>query len=72
MRRGLHALAGGKRFELACFRNKVMAWRTKSEKDLDEVVQIHTIFTNVSKGESASPPLPRNAAPPQRLPSHIK
>jgi ribosome maturation protein SDO1 len=21
---------GGKRFELACFRNKVMAWRTKA------------------------------------------
>jgi len=45
---------GGKRFELACFRNKVMAWRTKSEKDLDEVLQIHTIFTNVSKGQAAN------------------
>eukprot|EP00053_Salpingoeca_punica_P005646 m.55708 g.55708 ORF g.55708 m.55708 type:complete len:252 (-) comp13336_c0_seq4:723-1478(-) len=38
------------RFELACFRNKVMSFRQGLEKDLDEVLQIHTIFSNVSKG----------------------
>eukprot|EP00039_Didymoeca_costata_P009591 m.127002 g.127002 ORF g.127002 m.127002 type:complete len:254 (-) comp14536_c0_seq5:58-819(-) len=44
---------GGKRFELACFRNKVMAWRSKTEKDIDEVLQTHSIFTNTSKGQLA-------------------
>lgn len=44
---------GGKRFELACYRNKVMGWRNKVETDIDEVVQINTIFTNVSKGQAA-------------------
>jgi len=44
---------GGKRFELACYPNKVLSWRDKVEKDLDEVVQTHTIFTNVSKGVAA-------------------
>eukprot|EP00035_Acanthoeca_spectabilis_P020140 m.431330 g.431330 ORF g.431330 m.431330 type:complete len:252 (-) comp17286_c0_seq1:50-805(-) len=44
---------GGKRFELACYRNKVMSWRKKEELDLDEVVQTHTIFNNVSKGQVA-------------------
>eukprot|EP00037_Helgoeca_nana_P005827 m.54321 g.54321 ORF g.54321 m.54321 type:complete len:252 (+) comp16762_c0_seq2:115-870(+) len=44
---------GGKRFELACYRNKVMSWRQKEESDLDEVVQTHTVFTNVSKGQVA-------------------
>jgi ribosome maturation protein SDO1 len=87
---------GGKRFELACYKNKVLSWRNKTyvdrppvsfcsvstcsslasvsdfrdghsceiikadyllircrEKDLDEVLQIETIFVNVSKGEVA-------------------
>eukprot|EP00045_Choanoeca_perplexa_P000920 m.16906 g.16906 ORF g.16906 m.16906 type:complete len:252 (+) comp10625_c0_seq1:84-839(+) len=44
---------GGKRFEIACFKNKVMSWRKKIEKDIDEVLQIHTVFTNVSKGQVA-------------------
>ncbi|KAF0982058.1 hypothetical protein FDP41_011919 [Naegleria fowleri] len=30
-----------------------MSWRKGIEKDLDEVVQIDTVFTNVSKGEAA-------------------
>ncbi|EEB14312.1 conserved hypothetical protein [Pediculus humanus corporis] len=44
---------GGKRFEIACYRNKVLSWRNKVEKDIDEVLQTHTIFTNVSKGQVA-------------------
>ncbi|EDQ86486.1 uncharacterized protein MONBRDRAFT_38375 [Monosiga brevicollis MX1] len=44
---------GGKRFEIACFKNKVLSWRNKVEKDIDEVLQIHTVYTNVSKGEVA-------------------
>ncbi|OZJ05274.1 Ribosome maturation protein SBDS [Bifiguratus adelaidae] len=45
---------GGKRFEIACYKNKVMEWRTQVETDLDEVLQIHSIFLNVSKGQVAS------------------
>ncbi|CAO3693778.1 unnamed protein product [Rhizopus microsporus] len=45
---------GGKRFELACYKNKVMEWRSNVETDLDEVLQIHNVFTNVSKGQLAS------------------
>ncbi|XP_064425078.1 ribosome maturation protein SBDS [Latimeria chalumnae] len=44
---------GGKRFEIACYKNKVMSWRSGAEKDLDEVLQTHTIFINVSKGQVA-------------------
>ncbi|XP_076624765.1 SBDS ribosome maturation factor [Colletes latitarsis] len=43
----------GKRFEIACYRNKVVSWRNKLEKDLDEVLQTHTVFINVSKGQVA-------------------
>jgi len=43
----------GKRFELACYKNKVVSWREGIEKDLDEVLQSHSVFTNVSKGEVA-------------------
>jgi len=43
----------GKRFEIACYKNKVISWREGIEKDLDEVLQSHTVFTNVSKGEVA-------------------
>lgn len=41
---------GGKRFELACYKNKVISWREETEKDLDEVLQTVNVFTNVSKG----------------------
>lgn len=40
----------GKRFELACYKNKVLSWREGNEDDLDEVIQTPSIFTNVSKG----------------------
>lgn len=43
----------GKRFEIACYRNKVMSWRNKLEQDIDEVLQTHTVFANVSKGQVA-------------------
>ncbi|MED6235588.1 hypothetical protein ATANTOWER_029634 [Ataeniobius toweri] len=44
---------GGKRFEIACYKNKVMSWRSAAEKDLDEVLQTHSVFVNVSKGQMA-------------------
>ncbi|CAL2275976.1 unnamed protein product [Prunus armeniaca] len=39
----------GTRFEIACYKNKVLSWRSGVEKDLDEVLQSHTVYTNVSK-----------------------
>lgn len=44
----------GKRFEIACYKNKVIEWRSGVETDLSEVIQTDTIFTNVSKGQLAS------------------
>eukprot|EP00928_Gymnodinium_smaydae_P027877 TRINITY_DN21417_c0_g1_i1.p1 TRINITY_DN21417_c0_g1~~TRINITY_DN21417_c0_g1_i1.p1 ORF type:complete len:353 (+),score=88.61 TRINITY_DN21417_c0_g1_i1:90-1148(+) len=43
----------GKRFEIACYKNKVLNWREGIEKDLAEVIQIDTVFENVSKGIAA-------------------
>jgi ribosome maturation protein SDO1 len=43
----------GKRFEIACYRNKVMDFRSGFERDLSEVLQSERIFTNVSKGQFA-------------------
>ncbi|XVE55222.1 hypothetical protein DITRI_Ditri03aG0142200 [Diplodiscus trichospermus] len=40
----------GLRFEIACYKNKVLSWRSHVEKDLDEVLQSHTVYSNVSKG----------------------
>lgn len=45
---------GGKRFEIACYRNKVVNYRQGLETDLDEVLQSARIFTNVSKGQFAN------------------
>jgi ribosome maturation protein SDO1 len=44
----------GKRFEVACYRNKVVNWRNRVETDLTEVLQIATVFQNVSKGVLAN------------------
>lgn len=44
---------GGNRFEIACYKNKVVSWRNKVDTDLDDVLQSHTVFTNVSKGQTA-------------------
>lgn len=45
---------GGKRFEIACYRNKALSWRNKVETDINEVLQIDSVFSNVSKGLLAS------------------
>ncbi|KAH9855784.1 Shwachman-Bodian-diamond syndrome protein [Lenzites betulinus] len=44
---------GGKRFEIACYKNKVQEWRSGVETDIDDVLQIANVFVNVSKGEVA-------------------
>eukprot|EP00980_Cylindrotheca_fusiformis_P009171 scaffold1996_cov127-Cylindrotheca_fusiformis.AAC.8 len=44
-------MKGGKRFEIACYRNKAVDYRQGLEQDLSEVLQTDRIFTNVSKGE---------------------
>jgi len=45
---------GGKRFEIACYKNKVVNWRDGAEKDINEVIQVpDKVFMNVSKGELA-------------------
>jgi len=45
---------GGKRFELACYRNKILDLRRGLAPSLDDVLQIPHIFLNVSKGHMAS------------------
>lgn len=44
----------GKRFEIAAYPNKVLAWRQGQEDDIDEVLQAAAVFSNVSKGVSTS------------------
>lgn len=44
---------GKKRFELACYKNKLLEYRSGAEKDIDNVLQIHTVFLSVSKGQTA-------------------
>ncbi|KDQ54940.1 hypothetical protein JAAARDRAFT_134882 [Jaapia argillacea MUCL 33604] len=44
---------GGKRFEIACYKNKVQEYRNGVETNLDDVLQIANVFVNVSKGEVA-------------------
>ncbi|EDN05011.1 SBDS superfamily domain-containing protein [Histoplasma capsulatum] len=44
---------GKKRFELACYKNKLLEYRSGSETDLDNVLQIPTIFLSVSKAQTA-------------------
>jgi len=44
---------GKKRFEIACYKNKVLDWRKKIEKDLDNVLQIPNVYLNVNKGQVA-------------------
>ncbi|OMP82747.1 Ribosome maturation protein sdo1 [Diplodia seriata] len=45
---------GKKRFEIACYKNKVLEWRSGVEQDLDNVLQIPNVFMNVSKGQTAN------------------
>lgn len=44
---------GKKRFEIACYKNKVLEWRSGIETNLDNVLQIPSVFLNVSKGQTA-------------------
>ena len=46
----------GKRFEVACYKNKVLDYRAGLETDLSEVLQTSNIhvFTNVGKGQFAA------------------
>lgn len=44
---------GKKRFEIACYKNKVLEYRSGAETDLDNVLQIPNVFLSVSKGETA-------------------
>lgn len=44
---------GKKRFELACYKNKLLEYRSGTETDLDNVLQVPTIFLNAQKGETA-------------------
>ena len=39
---------------MACYKNTVEAYRSGAEKDLDDVLQSTTVFTNLSKGIVAS------------------
>jgi ribosome maturation protein SDO1 len=43
----------GKRFEIACYKNKVQNWRNGVEEDINEVLQIAKVYENVSKGKFA-------------------
>eukprot|EP00550_Attheya_septentrionalis_P005262 CAMPEP_0198290038 /NCGR_PEP_ID=MMETSP1449-20131203/8034_1 /TAXON_ID=420275 /ORGANISM="Attheya septentrionalis, Strain CCMP2084" /LENGTH=411 /DNA_ID=CAMNT_0043988465 /DNA_START=165 /DNA_END=1397 /DNA_ORIENTATION=+ len=44
----------GKRFEVACYRNKIVNYRQGLETDLSEVLQTDRVFTNVSRGQFAN------------------
>lgn len=46
-------LPGKKRFEIACYKNKVVEYREGVETDLDNVLQIPSVFLSVSKGQTA-------------------
>lgn len=46
-------LLGKKRFELACYKNKLLEYRSGAEKDLDNVLQVPTVFLSVSKAQTA-------------------
>lgn len=39
--------------QIACYKNTVRAWRSGAQTDLSEVIQIDTVFSNVSKGAVA-------------------
>ncbi|OJJ49079.1 hypothetical protein ASPZODRAFT_129469 [Penicilliopsis zonata CBS 506.65] len=44
---------GKKRFELACYKNKLLEYRSGAETDLDNVLQVPTVFLSVSKAQTA-------------------
>jgi ribosome maturation protein SDO1 len=60
-------VVGKKRFEIACYKNKVLEYRSGVEKDLDNVLQIPNVFLNVSKGQVANNDDLKKAFPKQKL-----
>lgn len=44
----------GVKLEIACYKNKVISYRSGVETCLDEVLQVERVFTNVSRGLYAS------------------
>ena len=44
----------GKKFELACYPNKVTDWRNKQEDNISAVMQVDQIYTDVANGTVAS------------------
>ncbi|CCW66614.1 unnamed protein product [Phytomonas sp. Hart1] len=44
----------GVRLEIACYKNKVVSYRSGTEDRLDEVLQVDRIFSNVARGHVAS------------------
>ncbi|KAF2008979.1 Shwachman-Bodian-diamond syndrome protein [Aaosphaeria arxii CBS 175.79] len=45
---------GKKRYEIACYKNKLLEYKEKIETDIDNVLQITRVFVNVNKGEYAN------------------
>lgn len=39
------------RFEIACYKNKVIDWRNGKESNLDQVLQTDEIYSNAVQGE---------------------
>lgn len=44
----------GVRLEIACYKNKVLSYRSGLETRMDEVLQVDRVFTNVGRGSYAS------------------
>eukprot|EP01065_Artemidia_motanka_P033279 TRINITY_DN4024_c0_g1_i1.p1 TRINITY_DN4024_c0_g1~~TRINITY_DN4024_c0_g1_i1.p1 ORF type:complete len:586 (+),score=174.17 TRINITY_DN4024_c0_g1_i1:73-1830(+) len=49
----VHITKQGRTFEIACYRNKVVAYRQGVETDRSSVLQVERVFVNVSRGEFA-------------------
>jgi ribosome maturation protein SDO1 len=63
---------GKKRFEIACYKNKVLEYRNRIELDLSNVLQIENVFLNVSKGQVAPKADLEKAFPKKPLEDIIK
>jgi hypothetical protein len=46
----------GKKFEIACYRNRALAWKNKIEDDLDETVQTDEVATSLHLYPSSMQP----------------
>lgn len=47
-------VVNGQKFEVACYSSKVASYRNGVEKDINEVIQAHAIFSDAVKGELQS------------------